>query len=588
MNRITTEVLVVGGGVGGTAAAIQCARRGVSTFLATDQPWLGGMLTSAGVTAPDGNELLAWQTGLWGQFLQDLQTRQPGGLDHAWVSFFTYEPRIGAAIFADWARSLPSLQWQELGPPLDVEKQGDRLTAVVFAEVRVEAKLIIDGTELGDVLALADAPHRWGWEWRAQWQEPSAPEAPNALSDRYPVQSPTWVVVMQDYGEGAIAPVIPPSPLDPGDAFQTAWDGLDPQYFLDYGRLPGDRFMINWPNDGNDYGQDLQRLITSPAARREVEQAAQWHSQNFARYIQQQIDPRYGLAVDTFPLREGAIGGGAYALHPYYRESRRLQGQVTVTEGDILPMPGGTAALLPRQADGQTTAIALGNYVNDHHYPGMTLPLAPKAMRWGGRWTGTPFALPYGCLIPATTDGLLVCDKNASVSHIANGATRLQPVVMGLGQAAGMAAALCVEQRCQPRDLAVRSLQLSLLKDPIAPAAVIPLINLPPHHPDWLHWQIYYLDHPDRYPLDGRAPVTPLPSIVSDRAIALTGTLQVSAAQDYLFTPENSPDRSAPISLVTLDPAVDDRLCQCQTGDRLSLNGRINRAGNWFLVEDLA
>jgi hypothetical protein len=51
----------------------------------------------------------------------------------------------------------------------------------------------------------------------------------------------------------------------------------------------------------------------------------------------------------------------------------------------------------------------------------------------GGRWTGTPFTIPYRCLTPKSTDGLLVCEKNISVSHITNGATRLQPVVMGIG-----------------------------------------------------------------------------------------------------------------------------------------------------------
>ncbi len=69
----------------------------------SELPWLGGMLTSAGVSAPDGNELVAFQTGLWGEFLRELQQRQTGGLDNSWVSFFSYDPRIAAKVFADWA-----------------------------------------------------------------------------------------------------------------------------------------------------------------------------------------------------------------------------------------------------------------------------------------------------------------------------------------------------------------------------------------------------------------------------------------------------------------------------------------------------
>jgi len=87
-----TDVLVVGGGTGGTAAAIQAARRGAKTMLVSEFPWLGGMLTAAGVSAPDGNELMAFQTGLWGAFLQELQQRQPGGLDNSWVSFLVMIP----------------------------------------------------------------------------------------------------------------------------------------------------------------------------------------------------------------------------------------------------------------------------------------------------------------------------------------------------------------------------------------------------------------------------------------------------------------------------------------------------------------
>ena len=52
---IEVDVLVVGGGTGGTAAAIQAARRGAKTMLVSEFSWLGGMLTSAGVSAPDGN-----------------------------------------------------------------------------------------------------------------------------------------------------------------------------------------------------------------------------------------------------------------------------------------------------------------------------------------------------------------------------------------------------------------------------------------------------------------------------------------------------------------------------------------------------
>jgi len=536
---ISAEVLVVGGGAGGTAAAIQAARRGVSVVLVSELPWLGGMLTAAGVSAPDGNELAAFQTGIWGEFLRELRRRHPGGLGNGWVSFFTYSPAVGAQIFADWVKALPNLQWIAGQTPQAVLRQGDYVAGVQFESVTVCATITIDGTELGDLLPLAEVPFRWGWETQREWAEPSAPvslsdpkDALYEITQRYPVQSPTWVVVMEDYGEQS-APIIP-SPLQatPDEAFDQAWVSYLPEsgddlaiaqasageVFLNYGRLPDDQFMINWPHCGNDYGVGLNRLVESAAARAEYGREAQWHSQAFANYIQRRLGDAYGLAMNAFPFSKHSPGGG-FAMMPYYRESRRVKGLATVSERDILPMAnagnagnaGGQTeaawvAALPVNDYGEMSAIALGNYPNDHHYPGFEMPLAPKAIRWGGRWTGTPFTIPYEALVPEAVDGLLVCEKNISVSHIANGATRLQPVVLGIGQAAGMAAALCVEQGRWPRELSqggVRSLQMALITDPIAPAAVVPLFNLPPDHSDWAEIQQHYLTYIEQYPRSG-------------------------------------------------------------------------------------
>lgn len=592
---LTTDLLVVGGGTGGTAAAIQAARRGVRVLLATEGPWLGGMLTAAGVCAPDGNELAALQTGLWGAFLQALRDRQPGGLDWGWVSFFTYEPAIGAQIFHDWAMALPTLTWVRGVRPVAVHRSGERITGVTFdSGLVVQARITIDGTELGDLLALGDVPHRWGWEWQDQWQEPTAPPGPTALTDRFPVQAPTWVVYLQDFGEGAIAPEIPPPPDYDPDRYAQAFEGYEsPQQVLDYGRIAGDRFMLNWPQAGNDYGDDLNRLIGTPADQAACLQAARDRSQGFACWLQQQLGRRYGLAVDLFPDTQG------FAFYPYFRESRRLQGVATVTECDILPVAGGWGAPLPRDpATGAASAIAYGNYPNDHHYPGEQFPLAPKSLRWGGRWTGTAFALPYGCLIPAAIDGLLVCDKNISVSHMANGATRLQPVVMGLGQAAGMAAALCLERNCQPRSLPVADLQAALLTDPIAPAAVVPCFDLTPDRPDWRSQQEQWLADPAEYdrsltqprPLDRLLPPVPKHAATlqhfSGRFLRL-GPQHYALACDRACAPAGyQPDR--PITLVTLHPWID---WQWQTwlADRpITLQGRYNPSGHWLLVDSLA
>lgn len=580
MEIIQTDVLVVGGGTGGTAAAIQAARRGISTVLVSEFAWLGGMLTAAGVTAPDGLELAAFQTGIWGAFLRALQSRQPQGLDHAWVSFFTYDPQIGAAIFADWVQALPNLRWISEQLPLEVQIQGNKITGVRFVDYLIRAKVTLDATELGDLLALAEIPYRWGWEWRSAWQEPSAPIHPSSLTQTYTVQAPTWVFVLQAFDSVPPA-VIPVAATKQFEPFAGTWEGYGLDCFLNYGRLPGNRFMINWPQSGNDYGLHADRLIGAGADRQEFLQDAYCHARHYAEFLQQQLGQNYGLA-DVFPKSPRSLGGGAYALQPYYRESRRLRGMVTIREQDILPMPTGQVAALPTDPAGQVTAIAIGNYANDHHYPGFKFALHPKSIQWGGRWTGTPFALPYGCLIPETTDGLLVCEKNISVSHIANGATRLQPTVLGIGQAAGMAAALCVEQTCQPRELSVRLLQEALLQDSVAPMAVVPLFNLPPDHPEWLDWQRYYLNCPEAYPINGTAPVKLV--CPPSTAPTYTGSFRRQGEQTYRLEARLEGCRE-PVSLVTLHPAVDDQLQQCQDGQNVVVQGRWNRSGHWLLVE---
>jgi hypothetical protein len=266
----------------------------------------------------------------------------------------------------------------------------------------------------------------------------------------------------------------------------------------------------------------------------------------------------------------------------------------TVCETDILPIAGGNVAPLPTW-NNRAESIAIGNYPNDHHYAHFTLPVQPKSLRWGGRTTGTPFAMPYRALIPAAIDGLLACDKNAAVSHVANGATRLQPVVLGLGQAAGMAAALCVERGCQPRDLDVRSLQQALVSDPIAPSAIVPLFDRDPRSPDWVETQLRYADQPETYPIDGyadgdRNPIEPLPLANTTHsaqpnhpgAIAIHGTFTRKGDNDYLLTdPQGTRWR-----LVTLSTAIHHQL-RDRAKSQFVGRGYPNRAGGWIRVVDM-
>lgn len=582
ISRLTTEILVVGGGTGGTAAAIQAARRGAKTILVSEGPWLGGMLTSAGVAAPDGNELAAWQTGLWGQFLQELKNQQPAGLDHSWVSLFTFNPQIGAKILADWVKALPNLTWIAHQSPMEVIKHSgslrDRLVGVRFPDYEIRARVILDGTELGDLLALGDIPHRWGWDWQDEFNEPSCPSGTNTMTEQYPVQSPTWVFLLRKTAARK-GETIPEPAVNVAEDFRTTWQNHGKENFLTYGQLPGNYYMINWPIAGNDYGKDLNRLLGSGGDKQAYLKEAYEYSYAYAHYLQNHHSENLELAKGIFP--QAGNFSTAFALHPYYRESRRLKGQKVITEKDILPQ-GQVAPLSVHNQ--QVTSIAVGNYANDHHYPGYKFPLAPKSLIWGGRWTGTPFTISFESLLSTETRGYLPCEKNISVSHMANGSTRLQPLVMNTGQAAGIIAALSIEQKCDPQDLNVRDVQEALLGDRQAPAAVIPLFNLIPNHPEWLYWQRYYLDHPEQYPDSGHCPVdvnkASLP--LEQSKFIYQGEFRRGENEIYQLIVK---ELGKTVQIITERPDMAEQLTTFTHGQMVTLGGRYNPAGNWLVVE---
>ncbi|MCP9887200.1 FAD-dependent oxidoreductase [Cyanobium sp. ATX 6A2] len=502
-------VVVWGGGTGGAAAAIQAGRAGARTLLLTPGPWLGGMVSAAGVCCPDGNELSPWQTGLWGALLRQLAAEEPEGLDHNWVSCFGYRPARAEAILRRWLQAA-GVEWWPHCRLRAVCRRGDRIALLELERwgkaITVAPQLAIDGSDRGELMALAGSAHRFGWESRELWQEPSAPPASRLAAEPFftqqPVQSPTWVA-MGRLRHDRRCPDPAPHPAAP---FAAATEAFGLERTITYGRLPGDLVMLNWPLHGNDWHSGLERAFSSAGctaaaaadAEAQLFAAMQEHSLAFAAALEQ-ASAGWLEPAPVFPQAAGAAaleGPSPLALMPYWREGRRLEGLVTVTEQHLLPAGSG-ACIAPLGGDGGALdAIAVGNYANDHHYPGADWPLAPKSCRWGGRWSGTPFTIPYGALVSRDTSNLLAADKCFSVSHMANGATRLQPLILNIGQAAGLAAALCLQRGCSPAELPVRDLQQALIADALAPAAPLPLWDTPWHHPAWRRRQQAVLDDP--------------------------------------------------------------------------------------------
>jgi hypothetical protein len=468
------------------------------------------MVSTAGVCCPDGNELTPWQTGLWGAFLRALYQAEPEGLDQNWVSCFGYRPTTAERILQNWVQALPNLQWWTNCQLLDVERSGSSVQAVLIQRCgdvhRIGCDVLIDGSDRGDLLPLVDTPFRFGWEAQEQWDEPSAPKEERLQSEGFfreqPVQSPTWVVMGQLQSDQLLAD--PASGMDPNstsmlmpEPFDQACAAFGLERTISYGRLPGGLVMLNWPLHGNDWHRGLQRAFDAdPRAEQELMAEMQAHSLHFADQLQRCSDG-WLKRGEAFPQEAGSPAPWLAAM-PYWREGRRMIGVKTVIEQDLLPQTSGQSiAALPFNDAGELDSIAVGNYANDHHYPGPDWLLAPKSCRWGGRWSGTPFCIPYQALVSADVDNLLAADKCFSTSHMANGATRLQPLIFNVGQAAGAAAALSIRLRHPLATLPIRLLQDLLIEDPKAPSGIVPLWDTPWHHPQWQQRQRACLDNPE-------------------------------------------------------------------------------------------
>ena len=429
------DVVVVGGGTGGTAAAIEAARDGVSVLVVEPTPWLGGMLTSAGVSAVDGNYRL--RGGIFGEFTDSLAARYGGyeALKSGWVSNILFNPRVGAEIFSNMARQAGVVLRFGTGlRRLERLPEGWRLT--LSDGLKVRCRILVDGTELGDVAREAGAA---------------------ALQDGRCVQDFTYVAILKEYDHPV--PVARPDDYDIGN-YRNSCDnpladnhnGVNPKgqplwspaQMLSYGRLPDGRLMINWPVYANDFYADY--LTMNPPAFDSLMTVAKKRTLGFVYFLQNELGfNTLGIADDVYPTADGL------PFIPYFREARRIAGRDTMTV---------EAARNPYNFDLYARAVAVGDYPLDHHHM-----QNPGWEQWKQlSFDPIPsFSVPLGVVVPVEEEDLLVADKAVSVSWEMNGAVRLQPVIMGLGQAAGALAALAVRDGKHPSEVPCREVQALLL-----------------------------------------------------------------------------------------------------------------------------
>ncbi|ANE49993.1 FAD-dependent oxidoreductase [Flavisolibacter tropicus] len=469
---ITTDVLIVGGGTGGTAAGIQCARLGVKTLIVESTTWLGGMISGAGVSATDGNHKLP--SGFWAEFRNKLYAVYggPKAVETGWVSNTQFEPHVADSIFKQMAAAEKQLTILYNHHFQSLVRRGQKIISVTVLDkatqkpVIILPKLVIDATELGDVMAAAKVPYSLGMEAGSLTGEKVGVSQTNNV-----VQDLTYVAVLKDYGRNADCTIVKPSNYDPKEFDAACTDyyidktrkapGVDGKKMLEYGKLPNNKYMLNWPLYGNDIYLNIVEL--DEASRNKELEKAKEQTKRFIYFIQNELGYKnLGLADDEFPTED------RLALMPYHREGRRVEGLVRFNMRHISePYTYGDPLY--------RTGIAVGDYPIDHHHKKNLA--APQHLEF---YPVPSFNVPLGALIPQQVENLIIAEKGISVSNVVNGTTRLQPCVLLIGQAAGALAGLSIKQSLIPKKVPVRLVQKYLLD---AKAFIMPYIDVKPDAP---------------------------------------------------------------------------------------------------------
>lgn len=503
----TFEIIICGGGTGGYAAALACARLGRRVLLTEETDWLGGQLTAQAVP-PDENPWIEIYGGTRSyrafrenvrKFYRDHYPLTPESRANpllnpglGYVSRLCAEPKTYLAVLeAEIAPYVSSglITLLLRHRPIAAQTQGDRVTSVTFRSLETgreqehSAPFILDATETGELLSLANVEYVVGADAMADTGEPHAINGPAqplnqqgvthcfAISHHpgeehvidKPAQYDFWRTYQAPFWPGKqlgwqdLHPITLEArthtlfgPRDNPDDFTRGGDyNWGEQGYWHYRRIRAQQQMadnghdislVNWPM--NDYW--LAPLVDVPpsdeaAARDSASQLSLsllYWLQTEAPHPDGKTSGYPGLKIR--PDITGTEGGLAKTI--YIRESRRIRAEFTVCEQHIASALRPAAELFP-------DSVGIGCYRIDLH---------PTTA--GDNYVDIgchPFQIPLGALLPVRVDNLLPACKNLGVTHITNGCYRLHPVEWAIGEASGALASYCLTHDIPPR--AVRS-----------------------------------------------------------------------------------------------------------------------------------
>lgn len=513
--RNSYDIIVAGAGTGGISAAIQAARMGASVLVVEPSTWIGGQATAAGVSTMD--DMSRQQSGLYRELISRLQNyyeyRNKSMGTCYWIpTSIAFEPHIGQEVLVNLvndARRKGTLDFLMSSEIINVNKNKNTITGVTVrtleGERRYVCKILIDATEYGDMIPLCKIPYRVGNSvspflnpdsmvqeitWPAVIHK-YMPVVPDNLKPREPL--PGYELAKRNYESYVSAdgfnfrntfPIETPVNFVSHNAYRGLPDSMNP-YSYDAAKENREyitKTVLNWGNDyPGTYAWNGRRglpiaYLEDRELRKEVEREALIKTLHFIYYIQNELGEEWSVADDEYNSRvvpEAAKNlppewqeiAKRMPVIPYVRESRRIIGNHTLTSHELLQN-----SLSYR--DGQTShefsdSIAIGGYILDLHGANtdsdMEWELDERANSSIINRPRGPFQVPMNILIPKDTDGFLAAEKNLSMSRLAQGALRLQPITMMTGQAAGALAAVSVREKKQPREIHPLKVQWELL-----------------------------------------------------------------------------------------------------------------------------
>lgn len=527
------DVIVAGAGTGGVAAALQAARMGMRVALLEESDWIGGQMTAAAVTSLDeGSDIPKLRSGIYKEFVDKVSAHywnlgKSTGTAYFNPQMIAFEPSVGQKKLYELLRETDNKAVNGRKPVLDlylaaevagVVKEGDALKGVTLKDgTALQGAVVIDAGEYGDLLALAGARYRVG-NSSSDGVDPSACTqfiTYTAVIRKY-LQGMDPLLLMQfpppgyqdmaaSFGKAVVngGNFQPTTPVD--FVYHNGWRGMpDSSNPVNYDVRPESMGLItktgvNWFNDHAVTAQ----YVENKAHRSAVNCQAKLKTLQFLYYLQHDLGhAEWSVAKDegfATPFNSGANSCAEipqafkalerqFPVKPYVREARRGIGIMTLTARDI--KREGYPAIAVRRFP---SSLAVGDYPVDLHGCTAAADLdcgetAEDIPPWGGG----VFQVPFEVFVPELVDGLVLAEKNISVSRLVNGATRLQPITMMTGQAAGALAAVAVRRGVQPRLIKPVEVQWELLASGCVLSVYNP-VDVPVSHPYWKQIQLALL-----------------------------------------------------------------------------------------------